>query len=163
MVDQHDYIIDPQKNIGYEFFFFHFSDWYFYLNELSKAQATSLEEHKAILNLESVYKDKSRKFARTWVGVTFFSYSVFILATTSGIFTRLFALYVYYLFFNPIYDYGLLSSIFVYGPGWLKELLSLDETKSFSKIQTQMFIRYWAQTELRKALDYEKKKESISI
>ena len=95
MVDQHEYITNPQKSINYEFLLFHFSDWYFYLNELSRSQATSLEEHDVILKLESVYKDKSRKLARVWVGVSFFSYTLLVLSTTSGIISRLFALYIY--------------------------------------------------------------------
>ena len=71
----------------------------------------------------------------------------------------MFALYIYYMFFNPIYDYGLLASIFINAPSCLKQIMNLNENQSFSKIQTQLFLRYCAQTELKKALDYEKKKE----
>ena len=37
--------------------------------------------------------------------------------------------------------------------------MELDETQSFSKIQTQLFIRYCAKQEVKKALDIHKKHE----
>jgi len=45
------------------------------------------------------------------------------------------------------------------GPTYFKNNLALDERDSFSKIQTELFIRHCAKVELLKALDTDKQKE----
>ena len=52
---------------------------------------------------------------------------------------------------------GLLFKIIWSGPTHIKSILELDERKSFSKIQTELFVRYWAKQELERALDTSKK------
>ena len=68
-------------------------------------------------------------------------------------------MYLYSLLFHPIYDYGLILKMFMSGPTYFKNNLALDERDSFSKIQTELFIRHCAKVELLKALDTDKQKE----
>lgn len=159
LVDEHEYIKDPQNSLGYQFMLFHMSDTYFFLNELSKAQPTSLEEHNAFNDLNDDLKAGSRKVSKTLVGLTFTPYVLFCLAITRGLSSKVVALYLYYVMFNPIYDYGQLLKMLWSGPDHLKGILNLDENKSFSKIQTQLFLRHCAKSEVMKALDVNKKYE----
>jgi hypothetical protein len=61
-------------------------------------------------------------------------------------------------FFNPIYDSGLLLKIIFSGPGYFSKIMALDERKSFSKIQTQLFIRHVAKKEISHAINIKKPK-----
>ena len=53
-------------------------------------------------------KKGGKKLSRTLVTMTFIPY-LFVLATvTRSLAPKLAGIYAYYLFFNPLYDYGLL-------------------------------------------------------
>lgn len=115
---------------------------YFYLNELSKAQATSLEEHNLIEDFRVNLKHNGKHWSKMMILATFVPFIGVTLMRTRTIVSRVFALYIYSVFFNPIYDAGLLLKMVWSGPDMIKNVLELDDRKSFSKIQTQMFIRY---------------------
>ncbi|CAI2378823.1 unnamed protein product [Moneuplotes crassus] len=156
-VDSHPYVINPMGTIGREFSVFHLSDMYFYLNELSRAQGTSLEEHNLIEEFKADLKYNGKYWSKTCVLATFVPFIGFTLLRTRTIVSRLFYLYIYSLFFNQIYDLGLLLKMIHSGPDMIKNVLNLDERKSFSKIQTELFIRYCAKKEIERALGQRKK------
>lgn len=87
-------------------------------------------------------KSGGKKISKALVSGTFAAYIIYVLMHTRSTITRVASLYVYYLFFNPIYDSGLLLKVIYSGPSYFSQILSLDERKSFSKIQTELFIRH---------------------
>jgi hypothetical protein len=52
---------------------------------------------------------------------------------------------------NAFYDAGMYLSFFVHGPNFIRKILELDQTESFSAIQARLFVRWCASQEIKKA------------
>ena len=64
---------------------------------------------------------------------------------------------------DAIYDVGMYASFFVNGPFFMHKLMALDESTSFGAIQTQLFVRWCASNEIRKATKEAKKRSFTEL
>ena len=60
---------------------------------------------------------------------------------------------------NAIYDSGMYIRFFLYGPSYLRQIMTLDQNESFGAIQTRLFVKWCARHEIDKAIGNEPKKQ----
>ena len=59
---------------------------------------------------------------------------------------------------NAIYDSGMYIRFFLYGPGYLRQIMNLNQDDSFAAIQTRLFVKYCGKLEIQKAVGEEPRK-----
>merc|ERR1712032_1153622 len=60
---------------------------------------------------------------------------------------------------HGIYDSGMYVRFFLYGPGYSKDIMSLNQDESFAAIQTRLFVKYCGKLEIQKATGVEPRKQ----
>ena len=128
VLDTHPYVINPLKQASkFEFAAFNLAETYFFINELTKSQATTRDEHEA---LESIRIDM-KKGPPKWAKAAYFGVAMpYLFWCGSARGSMLMKAAVFYLIYREtgaIYDVATFMRFFVYSPGYMKKLLSLDD------------------------------------
>ena len=103
-------------------------------------------------------KKRGGIWARNTVLASMIPFGYVFLAYSRGLPSKLMTFFVFLCFLSPMYDFGLLFNFFAHGPRFFRDIQSLDEDKSFGKIQTELFLRVCARKEIEKAVDPTKRK-----
>ena len=90
--------------------------------------------------------------------LTYGPIGLYLMAFKRSPINKFFLLLSFLMFFNPLMDYGIFLSFIWRGPSYFNQLMELNESVSFSKISTSLFLKHCATEEIEKALDPQKKK-----
>lgn len=142
VLNEHKYSKDPVASMSnylrltfldQMFLLFHLGDTYFFINELVKTEGTSEAECKLYNEYKNKQKANDRRWGRAVVASVFLPY-FYMCFMKRGISWKVVTFYGLMTTLNAFYDAGMYLSFFIHGPKYVRKVLELDQTESFSPL-----------------------------